>query len=383
MTVESPTQSASGRRLQKAPKLREVCFEDHPQIASLAARYNLHIEDAERWKHLWTDNPAYREISGKLPMGWVLDSGDGVISGYLGNIPVNYEFEEKRLLAATTRAWVVDEAYRSYSPLLIGTYFQQANVDLFLSTTVNSQSAPAYCSFQSIPVPVGTWDRTLFWITNYQGFTESYLRQKGVVMAKPLSFPLSTGVLLGDLIRRSLLKGKAIAVQSCPSFDGRFEAFWSALRKKKSGMLLAVRSPEVLQWHFKFALLDREAWIYAIENSSGLLAYSVFMRHDYRRIGLTRMRLADFQCLQDEQAPDLLVAMLHAAMLRCREESIHMLEVVGLPENLEKRLEHSSPHRRSLSQWLYFYKANNVSLAGKLKNPELWEPSLYDGDSTL
>jgi hypothetical protein len=385
MNAKPQNQPAPLVRPQKPPKLREARLEDHPQIAALAAKFELHVETYPGWAHLWADNPAYCEIKDKFPMGWVLDNGEGGISGYLGNVPMNYELEGKRLLAATTRAWVVDKPYRPYSPLLLGTYFQQPNVDLFLSTTVNSQSAAAYRIFDGIPVPQGAWDRTLFWITHYQGFMESFLRQKGGAMAKALSYPLAAGIFLRDQFSVNLfrVRGRAVGVLPCPTFDGRFEAFWAILRKKKANVLLAVRSQEALEWHFKFALQQNAAWIYIIEGNAGLAAYAVFRRHDYQPIRLKRMRLVDFQCLDQELAPDLLIAMLKEAMNRCRQDSIHMLEVVGLSPALEKALERASPHRRPLSSWLYFYKAGNPALAEKLQGSAVWEPSLFDGDSSL
>src|ERR1700694_4444339 len=130
MSAEPQTQSEPILRLQKPPKLREVRFEDYPQIAALASKFRLSTEGYDGWMHLWTNNPAYREIKDQFPMGWVLDNGEGAIAGYLGNIRLNYEFQGKKLLAATTRAWVVDTPYRTYSPLLLGTYFEQSNVDL-------------------------------------------------------------------------------------------------------------------------------------------------------------------------------------------------------------------------------------------------------------
>ncbi|HTW57397.1 MAG TPA: hypothetical protein VMD99_04680 [Terriglobales bacterium] len=378
-------------RSKKPLKLRVVRFDDHAQISALVSKFDLHIEDYSGWTHLWSDNPAYREIAGidqdKFPMGWVLENGDGAICGYLGNVPLQYELEGKKLLAATTRAWVVDTPYRSYSPLLLGTYFQQPNVDLFLSTTVNAQSAPAYSIFEGIRVPRGAWDRALFWITDYRGFTESFLRNKGWAIAKPLSYPLSAGLFLRDQLMGSRVPGggRRIMVQSCLGFDDRFDGFWAALRKKKSNVLLAVRSREALDWHFKFALEHKTAWIFTVEDGSGLSAYSVFLRSDYRQIGLTRMRLVDFQCLERDRSffLELLRAMLHAAMKRCRQESIHMLELVGVDAELESDLKRTSPHTRSLSSWLYFYKASSPGLAEKLKNADVWEPSLFDGDSSL
>ncbi len=204
-------------------------------------------------------------------------------------------------------------------------------------------------------------------------------------MAKPLSYPLSVVVFLRDRLKKGRFhaNGLAATVLPCATIEDRFETFWAALRKKKYNLLLAVRSREALEWHFKFALLQNAAWIYIAQGKSGLAAYSVFLRYDYPQIGLTRVRLADFQCLEAERAPDLLTAMLHAAMDRCQQESIHMLEVLGLAPALARRLERASPHRRALSSWLYFYRTNNPALAERLKDAAVWEPSVFDGDSTL
>lgn len=385
MTGHPQAQRVPGARPQKSPKLRVARFEDHGEIAALVSRFQLQIESCPEWMHLWVGNPAYRAIRENFPIGWVLESAEGSITGYLGNIPMDYELDGKKLLAATTRAWVVDTPYRSYSLLLLGTYFQQQNVDLFLSTTVNSQSAAAYGTFHGIPVPLGAWDRTLFWITSYRGFVESFLRRRGAPGAKPLSFPLSIGPFLGDRFKRSGFQhdGLDIQVLPCPAFDERFDAFWAVLREKKRRLLLAVRNREALDWHFKFALQRGDAWIYVIEGQSGLEAYAVFLRHDFPQIGLKRARLVDFQCLDAKRAPDLLMAMLDAGSRRCRRESIHMLELDGVIPAFEARLKQASPHHRALANWLYFYKARTSALSETLKDASIWEPSLFDGDSSL
>jgi len=385
MRVDAPFQAAGIRLASKPVKLREVRFEDYSQIVALTVKFHLEGESYQQWRHLWTENPTYQEMDGRFPMGWVLEIPDGKIVGYLGNIPLSYELEGKRLIVATTRSWVVDTVYRSYSPLLLGTYFQQANVDLFLNTSVNSQALLAYSTFQGVRVPTGSWNRSLFWVTNYRGFAESLLRKKGWIMAAPLSYPLSVSVLLRDQFRGSGFHGTKSTVRAVSeaSFDERFDAFWAVLRNRKCNLLLAVRSRAVLEWHFKFALQQNAAWIYILEGSHGLTAYSVFLRQDNHEAGLARVRLADFQCLEDEKAPTVLGAMLQAAVDRCRQESIHMLELIGLPPRLQREVERASPHHRLLPSWLYFYKTNDRSLGLKLKNAAVWEPSLFDGDSTL
>ena len=384
MSVDIQTGPAPSPRALKPPRLREARFEDYAQIASLASRFDLHTESYPAWTHLWANNPACHASQTKVPIGWVLDV-DGSIAGYLGNIALAYRLEGKTYLAATTRAWVVDTPYRSYSPLLLATYFQQRNIDLFLSTTVNSHSEAAYTSFQGTRVPVGAWDRTLFWITNYRGFIASYLRKSASSsLVQALSYPLSAGLYLLDQIKESHLpKDNGIPVVPALCFDDRFQQFWERLLDQKSRILIADRSKETLDWHFKFALQENRAWIYTVEGKSGLIAYAVFLRHDFPHVGLTRMRLADFQCIVPENSQNILTAMLATAADRCRRESIHMFEMVGFTPVLEKELQSASPHSRVLGSWLSYYKVNNASLADVLRRPEVWEPSLFDGDSTL
>jgi len=377
-------QTAPSPRALRPPRLREATVEDYSQISSLASKFDLHTESYPAWTHLFSNNPGARIPQSAFPIGWVLDV-DGSIAGYLGNIPLAYHLQGKTYLAATTRAWVVDTPYRSYSPLLLATYFQQRNVDLFFSTTVNSQSEAAYSSFQSTRVQVGAWDRTLFWITNYRGFIASYLRKSASSsLVQQLSYPLSAGLYLRDQIRQSRLpKDDGTPVVPAASFDDRFQSFWEQLRAKKSDILIADRSQETLDWHFKFALQQNRCWIYTVEGKSGLIAYAVFLRSDFPQVGLTRMRLADFQCIAPANSLPILSTMLATAANRCRKESIHMIELVGVSPALEKGLQSASPHSRLLGSWLFYYKASNPSLGGVLKNPDVWEPSLFDGDSSL
>jgi hypothetical protein len=385
MSADLQAKALSAPKSSKPPKLREVRFDDYSQVAALALKFGLDAEDFPAWKNLWTDNPTYREIKVKFPMGWVLETADGSIAGYLGNIPLSYELEGRRILVATGRSWVVDAAYRPYSLLLMGTYFQQANVDLFLTTSVNSQSAVPLGVFEWVRVPKGAWDRTLFWITYPQGFSESYFRKKEWAAAKLLSYPLSLGISFRDHVRgnRFLKTRSDFAALSCKAFDNRFDAFWAALKKRKSKLLLAVRDRETLEWHFKFALLKNIAWIYTVEDNRGLIAYAVFLRQDRRLVGLKRMCLVDFQCLEQKKAPALLTSMLRAAFERCRQESVHMLELIGVTPLLEECAERASPHRRQLPNWMYFYKTNDRILSEKLLKADVWEPSLFDGDSSL
>lgn len=385
MNSNSQLQAPSLSRPLKSPRLREARFDDYPLVAALAHKFGLGFEDDEAWQHLWKNNPAYRDLQGKLAIGWVLEDADGRIAGYLGNIPLHYEFEGRSVLASATRSWVVDIAYRGYALTLLSPFFQQKDVDLFLGTSVNSQSAVASSVFKNVRVPVGEWDRSLFWITHPRGFTDSFLTKKGLAFAKGFSYPVALALSLRDRVRGSGFRNGANDPSVVPveSFDERFDDFWAALRKKKSGILLAVRNRETLDWHFKFARRRNEVWIYTFKGVTGMSGYAVFLRQERQQVGLNRVCLADFQCLDEGKSRTFFMAAVWAAFERCRCESVHMLELIGLPPDLQASAEVAAPHHRKLDNWMYFYKSNNPALTEKLKSPESWEPSLFDGDSSL
>lgn len=369
----------------KPPRLRELRYDDHPRVAALALKFDLGTENYAEWIHLWGENPAFASLQNRLPMGWVLEGSGGELVGYLGNIPLSYEFRGKRLLAVATRSWVVDDAYRGYSLLLLGTYFQQKSVDLFLATTVNSQSLAPFKVFQGTQVPVGAWDRTLFWITHPYGFAGSLAKKKKWAFPVALSYLSSLGFGLHHRLTTSrLVKARhAFNIVSGDCFDDRFDGFWLKLRERKSHVLLAVRDRRALDWHFGPALAQKNAWIFTVDDAQGLAAYAIFLRQDRGKIGLKRVSLVDFQCLDESKASDILAAMLGNAILRCRSESIHMLELVGPTPALEQVAKRAFPFRRQLPNWMYFYKANNRNLEGELTMSEAWEPSLFDGDCSL
>ncbi len=381
LEVHAAAQSSSS----KEPVLREARFDDYGQIAALACRFGLSFEDEPAWQHLWKANPAYQETGCKIPIGWVLEDAAGRIAGHLGNIPLNYELGGRRLLAVATRAWVVDPSCRRHSLMLPRPFYQQANVDLFLSTSVNAKSRPSTTLFKNTRVPVGAWDRSTFWITHAPGFTDSLFAKKGWNFAKPFRYPVALGLSLRDRLFGSGIRKDVGSPALVPleNFDDRFDEFWAELRRKKAGTLLGVRNRETLDWHFRFALRQKDVWIYTCDGPGGMAGYALFLRQERKQVGLNRVCLVDFQCLNQERSTSFFMAALRSAFERCRRESTHMLELIGLPPALQARAELGAPHHRKLEDWMYFYKTNDLALATKLQDSAVWEPWLFDGDSSF
>jgi hypothetical protein len=362
--------------------IRVARLDDYDAIAKLELQYLRENKTCAEWKHLWIDNPVYKEHP-DWPIGWVIENEHKRIVGYIGNVPLSYEFEGRPLLAATGRAMVVDLQYRGYSLALLDRFFKQEHVNLFVETTVNEEATKAHQVFHALPVPAGEWNQSIFWITNHQGFAESFLSRKGWRLSKLLSYPLSAGLQLRNTLsdRAVRVRRNGVEIVACSTFDDRFDRFWQQLRRERTHTLLATRSREVLDWHFGTALAHNRAWALTIGNASEMIAYAIFYRQDNTEKGLKRMKLADFQSLDEHT--DLLTPILFRALQECGKQGVHVLEMTGLTAEKQRITDQLKPYKRELSSWRYFYKTTDKQLAVRLQNPQVWDPCCFDGDASL
>ncbi len=382
-----------------AVKVRAASLSDYEQITALESRYRLPSRNYDDWRHLWLNNPVYRELEGDWPIGWVLENEDKQIVGSIGNIPSIYEFDGKRILVSSGANWVAEVAYRSASLQLLNNVIAQRYVDLYLNNTVNQNAWPAVTALGCSRVPAGVWDETAYWITNYRKFFQSVLGMKNYRLIKPLSYPpgggswtrpkvmrarlstplsypLSVVAFLRDRLAKTALRESDVEVKACSGFDERFDAFWEDLRSNNPRVLLAVRTREILEWHFKSALLDNQLWIAAVVDGARLAACAIF-----KKVKPTRVSLVDYTSL--DGSASLLAPLLSWALRKCRSEGIHELEYTGRWLEKGQVLDAAAPYRRKLPLWAYYYRANNPELKATLEDPKVWDPSLFDSEATL
>ena len=389
---------------KRAPKLREARLEDYEQIAALESRFGLTAKPYNEWVHLWQGNPVYRELKTDWPIGWVFEDQDGKIVGSVGNIPLLYELDGRRILVASSRSWVADVEYRSVSLLLLDNLIRQRQVDLFLSNTVGDKAVAAITAYGCSPIPVGIWDEVAYWITNYRGFFQSIVAMKNyrltrpfafpswegswtrlkalrARLSKPLSYPLSAAAFLKDRLAKTSVREGEVEVKLCTDFDDRFDSFWEEVKRNNRHVLLAVRTREVLEWHFKYALLGNRLWIVTAVDGPRLVAYAIFEKSVNPRSGFKQVNLVDYVSLED--GTSMLEPLLAWTLRRCRSEGVHVLEHTGRWMEKGEFIETAAPYRRKLGTWSYFYHTNNPELRVLLNSRQVWTPSLFDGDATL
>ncbi len=383
MNMTVPTQTISPPRATRRPAPRATRLEDYGQIQQLEASHGLRTLEERDWRAMWLDNPLRRRLGDHYPFGWVLEDAGRRIVGSLANIPTLYTCQGRDLIAATGRAWVVSSDYRGMALMLMDEYFNQEGVDLLINTTVNSMAVDPFSAFGSVRVPLGDWESAAFWVTCYRGFAAAALRIKSAPLPRLLAYPAGLALRTKDALTLESLPPAAdsIAVEQACSFDSRFDDFWRELIGQNPRKLLGVRDGQSLRWHFATPIRQKQAWIFTASRNSLLRAYCILKRQDHPQSGLVRMRLVDFQTLKPDA--DLLSAMLHPALARCIAERIHVFEHVGMGLPKMRAFDRHAPYRRKLPAWPFYYHAVDPALHEELHDPQVWDPSTFDGDASL
>ncbi len=372
-TAEPPTVGA-----RRSAEVREASFADYEKIAALISRNGLDTKPREEWEHLWTNNPIYKRVQ-RWPIGWVVQDG-GKIVGYLGNIPVSYQFRGCEVVASSLHALALDVSHRGYGLILLNRLLESApEIEYFVGNTANADSAKVLDQLDVNRIPVGDWEHSAFWITRYDGFVRSAVMRKG--WPGFVAGPASLVLRMYDKVSKSPWPVQNRSLQRQTGFDERFDVFWRQLQQAYPNRFLTTRSREVLEWHFKFSLAKGSAWIVTQEVDARVLAYAIFHRQDHREINLKRVRLVDYQALPD--SADALPSMLAWGLQECRAQGIHMLEAFGFRPEKQRVIDRLAPRRRKLPSWSYFHKAPSAALHREMQDPQIWDPSQFDGDASL
>jgi hypothetical protein len=378
--VDSSNSSSISGQLEP-PNLRLARFEDYSRIAALESSHQMRSRSERDWRALWEENPLWDRLRKDWPIGWVLENSARTIVGSIVNVPSIYRFGGCELISANGRAWVCANEYRGFAILLMDEYFNQSSVDLFINTTVGPVATQTLDQY-AIHVPLGDWNTIAFSVTGYCGFARGALARKGMPMPGVLGYPAAAALWMKDaLLGKSLPAGDgSITIDAVDGFDSRFDAFWEELVRQNPNKLLAGRDNRSMTWHYSVAKRNGRLWIYTASRNGLMRAYCIVKRDDHGT-DVRRMRIVDFQSVDADR--DLLPDLVEVVRRRCVAEGIHMLEHLGCGLPKMRSFDDFAPYRRRLGHWPFYYQAGDPKLLAELKNPAVWDPSSFDGDSSL
>ena len=378
MIAAPATEAIEPSRL-RAPELRPMRFDDYENIRALLLEHAMEVPSFEDWRHRWVDNPLWQRLGQASPIGWVLETAAGGIVGSMETIPTLYTFRGSDLVAGASGAWCVKSAYRGYALQLPDEYFGQS-VDLFISTTVSPAAAATLSQFYG-PIPLGRWDTVSYFITEHVLFAKRALRKYRVPLAPWLAYPTGWTMQLRDGLSRQPLPqpARSIVVEAADRFDARFDTFWDELVRENPDKLLAERSLRALWWHFDAALRENRLWIFTASKNERMRGYCVLRLESWT--GGRKVVLIDYQSLDAEL--DLLPGFLWAALKRSAAEGFYALQNVGVDVPKMSVFDEHAPYRRKLANSVFYYGVADLALEAALRQPQFWDPSLYDGDAAL
>ncbi len=407
--------------LQPAPDqsyvvgFREVRWDDREQIYGLQKKLGLDADSPEDWERIWKNNPQRRD---DVPMGWVLETGPKIV-GFLGNVPLTYDFNGTAISAVAARGWVVEPEYRQHTLKLILRYLGQKNIDILLNSSSNDIAFKIFQGLGAQLVPVKTYASVMFWIINAAGFVRSVFRKmnfKGgvgsfvtfvvsyvvYVFLQPLLWIVKTRlsrrraklfrgpkVLSGTnllletnaaLSATKTLEEFAIKILEPHQVGAEFDGLW-VKKKAERPRFLADRSAHQIRWHF--GRRDASVTIIACYRGGELFGYAACVEKKSESLGFRRLQIADFIVLNDDAAATELL--LVEAYFLARKKKVDALELVALTASIRTMAgKMGALSRRSFPTPFTYKIINRQKLSPQtLVDPKTWYTSLYDGDGTL
>ena len=382
--ILTPEQGGAAEATQSA-SVREVQFSDFEGVRALNLRLGQGPDSVENWRRLWLENPALDDGKGSSPIGWMLQASQSVV-GFLGTIPLRYEFEGRVLRAAATCRFAVDPAYRAFSHLLTLSFFRQKNVDLFLNTTATVEAGKMMMANKASPLPQPDYGTVLFWVLAPRPFTRAVFKKLGMrsSLAGPAGAVASVAVRGDATIRRRGPRFKhsdySVKEINLRDMGQQFKPLWSAA-STRTARLFASRTPEVMCWHFDPPHNRRKVSIISCELENVPFGYVIVRHEEETTHGIRRSLVADMMIKDDD--PVILEQLMAFACNSSRKAGSHVLEVMGFPRNIRRNLLRLKPYSRRYPAGPFFYKARDRSLHERLSDESVWYASPFDGDATL
>ena len=366
-------------------KVREAKFTDYAAITDLKRRWGLTPDPLENWEHLWRHNPALKQMQTNRAIGWVVEA-EGRIVGYLASISSLYRFGDRTLTAVVGSGFVAEPAYRAHTVRLMGAFYAQKPVDLYISTTAVEATGKIACAFGCEPMPREDYATVMFWVLRSYPFLQTVMRKLEI---KPSLSPFvgflgSIALGIDKLFRRRWPRGSAkdlkVSEMKAGEFGEEFEILWNE-KLAEGTRLLADRSLEFLRWHYAVPGDGAKTSVLCCRKNGRLFGYLMIRDESGLANGLRRSLVADMLVKQDD--PEAVNSLMVAAYNHAKRAGSDVLEVQGFPAGIRSLCSQWNPYNRTFPATPFYYKGAVPALHKTLADGAAWYPTPFDGDTTL
>jgi hypothetical protein len=377
--------AASSLRVAKEVKIREAKFSDFESIAALSQRLGQGPDTLRNWDRLWRENPAIQEWGAPDRIGWILAAGEEVV-GFLGSIPLLYEYEGKSLIAAATCRFAVDPSYRASGHILMTAFVRQKNVDLLLNTTATPAAGKIMTALKTSQLPQKDFGKVMFWVLDGHHFTEAVLLKAGMGSALSAigsglgSMALGVESAFRKRIPHSYRTKYTVVECELESLEGSFDQFCRDMIAN-TNRLTGRRTAAVMRWHFRPPESTKTAKALLCYAADRLVGYGIVRHEADSNLTLRRSLIADLVAQDDDTT--IVQELIAAAYQNAKREGTHVLEMMGFPAAIRQAAARWKPYSREYPSCPFFFKAREKMLHEKLLEESAWYACPFDGDATL
>ena len=350
-------------------RIREVREEDVPAVKGLLHEgFAIPGDVADRYLDMWWRRNPWKTDA--IAGGWLLEEDSGEAAGFFGNIPVPYQIDGRREIAAAGTSLYVKPAVRGIFGLrLIAAYMEQSGVPLLLNNTP-SETVRAICLKNGFSGATAPSDLEYWWVRRPDQVAD-FAREKGMVPTR-LSWILQPSLALTrPLLRAFRIPLKSTAEQPTvgdryqwsPSndCDDSFTDLWNRARDPRSVTLY--RDGETLAWLcFSEAVASKRRLVRCDDVQTGEMVGYVVWDIERSAGGVDIMRLKD--AFLPEADADVVATLVEFAKAMAVEHDVAAVVFWAVNEEMEALLSRIVRLKRRYAGY-YLFRYVNDAMGGQ------------------
>jgi hypothetical protein len=302
----------------------------------------------EKFAFFWENNPYYdSEVHYR---GWILTDEQGIVYGFLGNIPAHYVRQGETEICFWATTWFVSEDTRRHSLKLFSQFKAQKGVLFDTTPTPIVEAILKSSKFTSLDAP---WMETNYIKPIHTQAVATYIANKSKFL-KWFAHPFALCVCwLSSIKAFGWAKGEFVGstkIKEISEPPSDIDIWWEAFQAKTH--FTVVRDSMAMNWLFFDSSILCKRKAFEIRHDDNLIGFAIIKIE--KHLGYLRAELVDLACLDISE--NVLRAMIDYIIrfLRSQEQRVIDLKFHAFSELMQDTLSRSGFWKVSGNSRFYF-----------------------------
>lgn len=363
--------------------IRPAAKEDMVEVCALLRELGLTLPPAhevEKVKahinRMWDNNPYYNEFNGPVFYGWVMMHHNDLV-GFFGTVPRIYYLKGEKIPVSIASNWGVKKEYRTFTGMLCDAYFNQNPIALKLVTTAIKPTGKIFERYKGKRAPDTMLDSVYMVPYNIGKLVRLKLKSRKFSVLSSLS-------KLADILPVWKLQYRykhdtclqEVDINDLPK---DFDSFWQTYLGNTNGFI-ASHDMATMKWVYGYGKRELVKKVFVYRDATGTISgyASLIDEPIVNDTPLKRYKIGDLLAL----TPGVKRAMLKALIRHAYDMKADVLEV-HVPNTIHKHEIPGFTLKRIVPSFPVFYHSSDDRINVILNEPDNWNLSPYDGDTSL